>query len=1775
MAQTPYEILLKVLGTESVKQALDQLDSSITTTTEKFEALDRQTQSTSASMESTFTGGAMSTGRDALKGFSDETLHAKDALGGLNPSITEFGKQFHNAASGPPKLTSALDQVGVKTKSLGEIGRGLAGVLQQQMGSMIAVTGSAIGLFEAYDSVGDSQLAVDKAQRALMTSTNTLATLELRLSNAVLKYGADSAQVAVIQDKIAAQRLDITNKTGDLQNAEENLAIVQTHFAKEIGPLMMAVGGNIMQMFANGRQTINGLRETFTGLIPAVRGATGAMTAMGLVPWLLPLTIASGVIIAFTTNLFGFRDAINAAGEAIGNAIPMLRPFLEMIGAAGQWLTDTFGGGSEAANEFSGEFGGAMDEAGNSLNTFGEKVDTEFEDMIARMENTAKTFKEKANEIREDYNQTVTLGKDTFTGAPSTASPTGTKLGSYNHFGSSGLENYDTSLQNLMVTYSNVAGEGERFYTGLDSIRTLAEELGISFDEAVAKVSDAGVILLENGSIVAASQHKIADSMDESAQSATNEKDKILQNTAAKLGNVLATEGLTESYNKLTQEHSHYMGIQQSATAQDDLRKIAILEVQTEFMKMGVETVALVEKTKIYNEALADSRFTITLFNKGAAEYRASLTEMNMSTETLKGTLAAMQTTWNSGEAAIVTFNKAMVDAQIGIEQSKLEVVALNATFAAMFQSFSTGEAQQTAFNKGLIEGRTAILEYARSLWERLGALNANIEALQDGTIQQGAHSEAIIKNREAVVEAQIEYEKLSEDINHFNDFLESGIPQAQAYAKSLLEVRQATQQVDIELAQAIATYDGLKETLTDTDLYLKQAKMHFAEGAAEAINWRDSINKAANGQWGFLAGLEDIAVSLGEDMPTALYGSTEAMKEWLAVQMGAPAAIQKGLKAAIDAAKESLDEFREAWDKGDNLSENEIEKILGMNIPDDYEKKINMHFRFEHNESKIEEDIKKIIGIFAEVGAPHTKAEADKIVDNLKDGLQEAFDNGQIGEQFYSSMMQVLGQMPDPQDVPEWNEWIAQFDALWTALESGDPQIIKDTVTAITERRQQIKETADYYKELSENIDAYLESIKGKESLTKEETDEGTANMLSLVESFNQQTQNQTLGGTQGYNDDNTEISGGDQDALANAQSKLEEFKLALQELPGFITGVVADGNTSFLPLGDPFLVEIPKKVLDFSTTLQKMPSFMTTSVVTPTNNALKPLGDPFLKEIPQKVLQFSTTIQKMPTFIATKVAAPIVSEFNSMANSLAQGPFNRITTSAAATFQGVTNIARTEAPKMEGPFSTAVSNIIARLNDLQTQASSKFGIIQSDAQEAAGAVAGLVSAINQLESKTVTITTIHEDIYQTTYAAAGMGPTIVDHPTNIKVGESGPEFVQVIPLSSNANKNLSAQERLNIYGDPGKKRQNTAPLYQMAQGNFPEGFPFHNTGAPNGANGQNGQNGANGVGNNINTQNDNGINGNEPLLDDVVDGDWVNVNVVAVGGRPVTSTNNALPIFQTGSSSVNGSSSSSSSSSGNNISSQTNNQSSQIITNGTIGTFGGAVHTSSVQQGPIYGQSSPLGNITDVGNNISSQFQGINSQGVFQNGQIVLFNGQVIQGGDTTGENANTSENGIYQSQSRSQSSSITSGGSIIGQGNNINFQYQYNSGNNVSGTIGPNGKIIGSNGYPTDASSGSILEPLRGRYRSGQDNQFGIYDFGPATPNFETAISPCAIREGLANSNGGSGNTTIDILKNIRDLLKNLGIVTNINVPLDGNQIYKNQIKKYLGNMGTFLT
>jgi hypothetical protein len=135
-----------------------------------------------------------------------------------------------------------------------------------------------------------------------------------------------------------------------------------------------------------------------------------------------------------------------------------------------------------------------------------------------------------------------------------------------------------------------------------------------------------------------------------------------------------------------------------------------------------------------------------------------------------------------------------------------------------------------------------------------------------------------------------------------------------------------------------------------------------------------------------------------------------------------------------------------------------------------------------------------------------------------------------------------------------------------------------------------------------------------------------------------------------------------------------------------------------------------------------------------------------------------------------------------------------NDIVTAAGAlpgkiqpSFDKIATGASSAAGKVYQPFGAAFDNVIKAAAAMASRIDGSMKSISSSVANAVKSVNSLKSAIDALKDKTVTITTVYRTVYQTTYAAKGFGPAIVNSPTHLVVGEAGPEAVSVIPLNRN----------------------------------------------------------------------------------------------------------------------------------------------------------------------------------------------------------------------------------------------------------------------------------------------------------------------------------------------------------------------------------------------------
>jgi len=125
-------------------------------------------------------------------------------------------------------------------------------------------------------------------------------------------------------------------------------------------------------------------------------------------------------------------------------------------------------------------------------------------------------------------------------------------------------------------------------------------------------------------------------------------------------------------------------------------------------------------------------------------------------------------------------------------------------------------------------------------------------------------------------------------------------------------------------------------------------------------------------------------------------------------------------------------------------------------------------------------------------------------------------------------------------------------------------------------------------------------------------------------------------------------------------------------------------------------------------------------------------------------------------------------------------------------------------------GALTKGLSGLNAAAGSAAQKLSSMNSVIVNtgkDAGSAAGQVRSLASAINSLQSKSVTLTVIHRDVFQTVFAQHGLH-SVLTQPTHIVAGESGPERVDITPLSQGHSRNT------NVIHNSAAGGSNTGPI-------------------------------------------------------------------------------------------------------------------------------------------------------------------------------------------------------------------------------------------------------------------------------------------------------------------------------------------------------------------------
>lgn len=275
----------------------------------------------------------------------------------------EFGRKIQSASSNLNTLGRTSDRVNETTSRI------KPNMAQAGLGLSAAASGAA-SLYFQFDNLQKVELRVRTAEKNVDASRASLITSQASLTKLVQSgiMTGNEYEAAQLRVSAAEQQLSI---------AKERAGIVQGDLTQANLQFALGVVPQMIGAVSSASLGLKGLGLSFgmagTGATAGSFGIKGfalamktAMLSMGPIGLIL---IGIGTVLTLiATNAFGVRDAINAMGKAIGDALPFLRPLLEFFGTVGTALFgETEAMQAEHSSAASQDFAAAGASLGNNV----------------------------------------------------------------------------------------------------------------------------------------------------------------------------------------------------------------------------------------------------------------------------------------------------------------------------------------------------------------------------------------------------------------------------------------------------------------------------------------------------------------------------------------------------------------------------------------------------------------------------------------------------------------------------------------------------------------------------------------------------------------------------------------------------------------------------------------------------------------------------------------------------------------------------------------------------------------------------------------------------------------------------------------------------------------------------------------------------------------------------------------------------------------------------------------------------------------------------------------------------------------------------------------------------------------------------------------------------------------------------------------------------------------------------------------------------------------
>jgi hypothetical protein len=317
-------------GLNSVGSSMTTAGTKATTAGGRFEGVGTKIAGMTASL------GLLTAGIFSLENSFDKVTKANLAA---ERSVTKSKDSNDAAKKALDKYNDALKQTGSATDEMAKKNNAAAAaaqnietaernilVLQEQKRAALKLAGNDMAARIIIEE--DFNKAID-ANKQVITDSNAV----IKDRDKAVKEGTPS------QKELNTLLDDYKDKQNKANTATETAAFktqeakeAQVEFYAALVPNLATIGGSAASLLSFAK----GVKSAGDGMGGAATKGSSFLKVIG--PLGLAIAAAAAAFLAIKTNAFGFRDFLNDLGEAIGKAVPALKPLLELIKGIGAAL---------------------------------------------------------------------------------------------------------------------------------------------------------------------------------------------------------------------------------------------------------------------------------------------------------------------------------------------------------------------------------------------------------------------------------------------------------------------------------------------------------------------------------------------------------------------------------------------------------------------------------------------------------------------------------------------------------------------------------------------------------------------------------------------------------------------------------------------------------------------------------------------------------------------------------------------------------------------------------------------------------------------------------------------------------------------------------------------------------------------------------------------------------------------------------------------------------------------------------------------------------------------------------------------------------------------------------------------------------------------------------------------------------------------------------------------------------------------------------------------